>query len=122
MSREGLTLLWDNLKATPRRFMRSTFRSGAPASDRTRSQFVFGNVFLHLHPARAHRWSLRWPTTMGLGIVTLAAFLITVVTGVMLMFYYKSYPGRGLRLDQGHPLRRARPAASCATSTVGPAT
>lgn len=29
---------------------------------------------------------------MGLGIVTTAAFLITLITGVLLMFYYKSYP------------------------------
>jgi quinol-cytochrome oxidoreductase complex cytochrome b subunit len=54
---------------------------------------VFGNVFLHLHSVRTHRWSLRWTTTVGLGIATLAAFLITLVTGVLLMFYYKPYPG-----------------------------
>ena len=29
---------------------------------------------------------------MGLGIASLAAFLITLVTGVLLMFYYKPYP------------------------------
>ncbi|KAF0248744.1 MAG: menaquinol-cytochrome c reductase cytochrome b subunit [bacterium] len=29
---------------------------------------------------------------MGLGIATMAAFLITLVTGVLLMFYYKPYP------------------------------
>ena len=31
-------------------------------------------------------------TTWGLGIAALAAFLITLVTGVLLMFYYKPYP------------------------------
>jgi quinol-cytochrome oxidoreductase complex cytochrome b subunit len=81
-----------NLKAAPRRAYESAFRSGAPTTDRTRSMFVFGNVFLHLHPVRTHRWSLRWTTTMGLGIVTASAFLITLVTGVMLMFYYKPFP------------------------------
>ena len=44
-----------NLRQAPRRFVETMFRSGAPASDRTRSTFVFGNVFLHLHPARTHR-------------------------------------------------------------------
>jgi hypothetical protein len=39
-----------------------------------------------LEPALAHH--------AGLGIATLAAFLITLVTGVLLMFYYKPYPGR----------------------------
>jgi quinol-cytochrome oxidoreductase complex cytochrome b subunit len=81
-----------NLRAAPRRIAESAFRSGRPATDRTRSTFVFGNVFLHLHSVRTHRWSLRWTTTAGLGIATLAAFLITLVTGILLMFYYKPYP------------------------------
>ncbi len=88
----GLSVFLENLKAAPRRAYEATFRSGPPTSDRTRSTFVFGNVFLHLHPVRTHRWSLRWSTTMGLGIITFAAFLITLVTGVLLMFYYKPYP------------------------------
>jgi quinol-cytochrome oxidoreductase complex cytochrome b subunit len=82
----------DNLRAAPRRIFDTAFRSGAPETDRTRSTFVFGNVFLHLHSARTHRWSLRWTTTVGLGIATAAAFFITLVTGVLLMFYYKPYP------------------------------
>ena len=81
-----------NLRAAPRRMLDTAFRSGRPSTDRTRSTFVFGNVFLHLHSVRTHRWSLRWTTTAGLGIATLAAFLITLVTGVLLMFYYKPYP------------------------------
>ena len=83
---------WANLRAAPRRFMTTAFRSGAPKTDRTRSTFIFGNVFLHLHAVRTHRWSLRWGTTAGLGIATTAAFLITLITGVLLMFYYKPYP------------------------------
>jgi len=82
-----------NLAEMPRRFAETVFRSGAPTSDRTRSTFVFGNVFLHLHPARTHRWSLRWATTAGLGIASVSAFLITLITGVLLMFYYKPYVG-----------------------------
>ncbi|MBL8215186.1 MAG: cytochrome b N-terminal domain-containing protein [Bryobacterales bacterium] len=81
-----------NLKSLPQRFRESAFRTGAPTTDRTRSTFVFGNVFLHLHAVRTHRWSLRWTTTMGLGIMSVSAFLIALVTGVMLMFYYKPYP------------------------------
>ena len=80
-----------NLRAAPRRIGDSAFRSGTPNTDRTRSTFVFGNVFLHLHSVRVHRWSLRWLTTAGLGIASLAAFLITLATGVLLMFYYKPY-------------------------------
>ncbi len=87
-----LWTFWKRLKESPRAFWQSLSRAGKPETDRSRSKFVFGNVFLHLHPARVHRWSLRWWTTAGLGTITLAAFLITVVTGVLLMFYYKPYP------------------------------
>src|SRR5574342_547115 len=81
-----------DLKAVPGRLRETMFRSGTPRSDRTRSTFVFGNVFLHLHPVRTHRWSLRWSTTWGLGIAALSCFFVLVVTGVLLMFYYKPYP------------------------------
>ncbi len=86
------SLLVENLKAAPRRIYETAFRSGNPTTDRTRSTFIFGNVFLHLHSVRVHRWTLRWSTTAGLGIATAAAFLITLITGVLLMFYYKPYP------------------------------
>ncbi|MFV0389662.1 MAG: cytochrome b N-terminal domain-containing protein [Pyrinomonadaceae bacterium] len=82
---------WVNLKSTPKRLYEVTFRNGVPKTDRTRSTFIFGNVFLHLHSVRTHLWSLRWSTTMGLGIITTASFLITLITGILLMFYYKPY-------------------------------
>jgi len=81
-----------NLREVPGHFRTSAVRGGLPSTDRTRSTFVFGNVFLHLHAVRAHRWSLRWSTTWGLGVTAMAAFLITLVTGVLLMLYYKPYP------------------------------
>lgn len=87
-----LRQFWTDLRAAPRRIAESAFRSGKPTTDRTRSTFVFGNVFLHLHSVRTHLWSLRWSTTWGLGIASASAFLITLVTGVLLMFYYKPYP------------------------------
>ena len=88
----GIEEFLANLRAAPRRLFETAFRGGTPSTDRTRSTFVFGNVFLHLHSVRTHRWSLRWTATMGLGIASAAAFLITVITGVLLMFYYKPYP------------------------------
>jgi quinol-cytochrome oxidoreductase complex cytochrome b subunit len=88
----GMAEFLGNLRAAPRRVAASAWRSGAPTTDRSRSTFVFGNVFLHLHPVRTHRWSLRWSTTWGLGIASVSAFLITLVTGVLLMCYYKPFP------------------------------
>ena len=64
-------------------------RSGPPITDRSRSQAIFGNVFLHLHATRTHVRSLRFSTTMALGIASLAFFAILVVTGILLMIYYK---------------------------------
>ena len=81
-----------DLWRAPGRILRSAFRTGTPSTDRTRSTFVFNSVFLHLHPVRTHRWSLRWTTTMGLGVASATAFLATLVTGVLLMLYYKPYP------------------------------
>jgi quinol-cytochrome oxidoreductase complex cytochrome b subunit len=81
-----------DLRESPRHIRETAFRSGRPTTDRARSSFVFNNVFLHLHAVRTHRWSLRWSTTAGLGIASVAAFLITLVTGILLMFYYKPYP------------------------------
>lgn len=52
-----------NLKAVPQRLRASAVRGGLPRTDRTRSTFLFGNVFLHLHAVRTHRWSLRWRST-----------------------------------------------------------
>lgn len=90
--KSGLRVFLGNLISAPRRIYQSAVRGGAPKTDRTRSLFVFGNVFLHLHSVRTHRWSLRWSTTWGLGIAAAAAFLLTLVTGILLMFYYKPYP------------------------------
>jgi quinol-cytochrome oxidoreductase complex cytochrome b subunit len=92
VQKSALRTFAEDLLSAPQRIWRAAFRGGAPTTDRTRSLFVFGNVFLHLHFVRTHRWSLRWTTTMGLGIAATAAFLIALVTGVLLMFYYKPYP------------------------------
>ena len=82
----------NNLRAAPRRIYETAFRGGPPTTDRTRSTFIFSNGFLHLHSLRVHRWTLRWSTSMGLGVASTAAFLITLITGVLLMFYCKPYP------------------------------
>jgi quinol-cytochrome oxidoreductase complex cytochrome b subunit len=81
-----------NVRTAPTRVRASVVRSGPPRTDRGRSSFVFGNLFLHLHSVRVHLWTLRWATTWGLGIMALSAFLLTLATGILLMFYYKPYP------------------------------
>ena len=78
-----------NLRDLFRNVRDSIFRHKKPTTDRARTQTVVQNFFLHLHSARTHMHTLKWSTTMGLGVITTALFLILTVTGVLLMFYYK---------------------------------
>ncbi len=89
----GMRRFAENLRAAPRRIAESVIRTGWPTTDRARSSFVFGNLFFHLHSVRVHRWTLRWATTWGLGVAAAGGFFLTLVTGILLMFYYKPYPG-----------------------------
>ena len=68
---------------------RSVFRHDYRDSKRNRLLQVASNVFLHLHPPRVPAHSVRTSFTFGLGGVTFLLYLITVVTGVVLMFYYR---------------------------------
>ncbi len=81
--------LWTNLKRLPHSAWDSVFRHGPIRSDRVRSQAVFSNVFLHLHATRTQLRSLKFTTTMGMGIASLSLFIILLVTGALLMVYYK---------------------------------
>ncbi len=78
-----------NLMHIPSAFRDSVVRHGRPDSDRARSQTVMHNFFLHVMPTRVHIRTLKFSTTLGLGIITLSLFVILVVTGVLLMIYYK---------------------------------
>ena len=46
------------------------------------------SLLLHIHSARVHRFSLKVSFTAGLGVATLALFILLVVTGLFLMIYY----------------------------------
>jgi quinol-cytochrome oxidoreductase complex cytochrome b subunit len=78
----------DNLRHLWRNFRDATFRTGKPTSDRAKSQTVFGNFLLHIHSTRIHLHSLKFSTTLGLGVAALASFVIATVTGILLMIYY----------------------------------
>ncbi len=59
-----------------------------PSTDLERASTSFTNFFLHIHPVKVNRNTLRPIYTMGLGLISLFLFVILVVTGVLLMFYY----------------------------------
>jgi quinol-cytochrome oxidoreductase complex cytochrome b subunit len=79
------------------RVWRSFFRHGWPDNPLDRSLAMTSNVFLHLHPVKVNRKSLRWSYSFGLGIMAAILFGVLVFTGVLLMFYYipsveRAYP------------------------------
>ncbi len=81
--------LVSNLKNLPCAFKDSLIRHGPIRSERTRSQAVFSNLFLHIHATRTQIRSLRFSTTLAMGVASLSLFLILTATGIMLMVYYK---------------------------------
>jgi quinol-cytochrome oxidoreductase complex cytochrome b subunit len=74
--------------AFPENVWRSIFRNPLPNSDYGRSSTSFTNFFLHIHPVKVHRHSLKATYTWGLGLMATFLFLILTVTGILLMFYY----------------------------------
>ncbi len=70
------------------RVWRSIVRHGYPDTPLDQSLAVFSNFFLHVHPVKVHRHTLRPTTTFGLGLLAFYPFVVLVVTGTFLMFYY----------------------------------
>ena len=68
---------------------KSVFRHGVPRDRRTRAMAVLSNVFLHLHPVAVRKSGIRLSFTWCMGGLTFFLFLVEVVTGVLLMFYYR---------------------------------
>ncbi len=66
----------------------SVFRNPLPTSDAGRAATSFTNFFLHLHPVKVNCHTLKATYTVGLGLISFFLFLILIVTGVLLMFYY----------------------------------
>ena len=92
---EGLSLFFDDLRRgqfrralTENRVFRAWFRTGYPSTPRQQALIMFNNVFLHLHPVRIRRESLRVTYTFCLGGLSFFLFLVLTVTGVYLMFFY----------------------------------
>ena len=82
---------WTDVKQqiTESQVWQSIFRHGYDDTPRNRILMVSGNVWLHLHPSKVRRHATRMRFTWCMGGITFLMFLITVVTGVYLMFYYR---------------------------------
>lgn len=69
-------------------FIRSIFRVGLPNTDRKRAEAMTSSFFLHIQPATVHNNTLRFSATFGLGLISFYLFIILIITGVLIMFYY----------------------------------
>jgi quinol-cytochrome oxidoreductase complex cytochrome b subunit len=76
------------LRNLPTNIWQSIFRNPVPASDHERASTSFTNFFLHIHPVKVHKNTLRPGYTMGLGLISFFLFVVLVLTGILLMFYY----------------------------------
>lgn len=70
------------------RLWRSIFRHGWPDNPLDRSLAMTSNIFLHLHPVKVKRKSLKWSYSFGLGIISAILFGLLAFTGLLLMVYY----------------------------------
>lgn len=68
---------------------RSMFRHGLPESNRTRAETIFYNFFLHVHPTKVRKRSVKFTYTWGLGGLSVGLFIVLTVTGALLMLYYR---------------------------------
>ncbi|RMF04772.1 MAG: cytochrome B6 [Chloroflexi bacterium] len=75
-------------KITQSRIWRSFFRHGWPDNPLDRSLVMTTNLFLHLHPVKINRNSLKATYTFGLGVISAIVLGLLVLTGTLLMFYY----------------------------------
>ena len=76
-------------KITNSDIWKSIFRHGYENTGRRYTLQILQNVWLHLHPPRISRHALNFRFTWCMGGITFLMFLVTAVTGVLLMFYYR---------------------------------
>ena len=75
-------------KITESYVYKSIIRHGYPDNDLDRSLLMNNNFFLHLHPIKMRKHGLKLNYTFGLGGISFFLFIVLVITGALLMFYY----------------------------------
>ncbi len=83
--------LFSRLTATVResQIWNSIFRHGPPDTPRNQMLAVASNVFLHLHPSKVRKSGIELRYTWCMGGLSFFVFIVEVITGLLLMFYYR---------------------------------
>src|SRR5664279_1594009 len=76
-------------KITETQMWKSVFRHPMPTDRRNRVVVMLTNFFLHLHPVSVRKQGIALSYTWCMGGTTFFLFIVEVVTGVLLMFYYR---------------------------------
>ena len=79
--------LWKRIRES--QIWRSIFRHGYEDTIRNRILQIRSNIFLHIHPVRVPDHALRIRFTWCMGGITFFLFIVEVITGMLLMFYYR---------------------------------
>ncbi len=69
--------------------LKSIFRHGYKDTDINRVLQIKSNIFLHLHPSKIPEHAFRIRFTWCMGGITFFLFIVEVITGILLMFYYR---------------------------------
>ena len=80
--------IWGAMAELPVNIWKSIFRNPIPSSELGRSSTMFTNFFLHIHPVRVHRHTLKPAYTLGLGLISFLLFVVLSASGILLLFYY----------------------------------
>jgi quinol-cytochrome oxidoreductase complex cytochrome b subunit len=70
------------------RLWKSIFRNPLPFTEKVAARSAVTNFFLHIHPVRVRRSSIKFTYTFCLGGISFFLFLLLTITGLYLMFYY----------------------------------
>lgn len=73
----------------PPEFKRRIFRKGLPRTSSDEMHVVRRTVFLHLHPMQLSAKRMKISFTWCLGGLSFLLFLVTAITGALLMVYYR---------------------------------
>jgi len=67
----------------------SIFRHARPVDHKNRVLVILSNLVLHLHPTAVREHAIKMKFTWCMGGITTFLFLVEVITGALLMFYYR---------------------------------
>ncbi|MBI5099983.1 MAG: cytochrome b N-terminal domain-containing protein [Nitrospirae bacterium] len=79
-------------KITDSQIYKSVFRHTYTDTKENRTLQIKSNVFLHLHPVKIPSHAMKIRFTWCMGGITFFMFLVEVITGILLMFYYRPVP------------------------------